>query len=383
MNNNNNHTYDYDMAVIGGGLAGLTLAIQGADAGYRVILFEKESYPFHKVCGEYISMESWDFLVRCGLPLAEWSLPVINQLKISDTKGRVYDFKLPLGGFGVSRFQLDNALYEIARQKGVTLLTSCKVNDVIYEVDHFIIQSTASNYTVSVAAGCFGKRSNLDVKWNRGFINAKPNKINNFIGVKYHIQYPHPADTIELHNFIDGYCGISRIENDTCCLCYLTTAENLRRSGNSISEMENKILAANKQLKKIFEKATFLYNQPLTISQISFQQKKQVENHVLMLGDAAGMITPLCGNGMSMAMHAGKIGFDNIRLFLDGLVSRSVMERQYEKQWQQQFGFRTAVGRTVQYFFGGSWSTSVFLKTMHAFPKFSGIVIDQTHGKPF
>ncbi|MCW3086897.1 MAG: NAD(P)/FAD-dependent oxidoreductase, partial [Sediminibacterium sp.] len=69
---------EYEIAIIGGGLAGLTLAIQGADAGYKVILFEKETYPFHKVCGEYISMESWDFLQRCGVPLGDWSLPRIN-----------------------------------------------------------------------------------------------------------------------------------------------------------------------------------------------------------------------------------------------------------------------------------------------------------------
>jgi len=48
----------YDAAIIGGGLAGLALSIQLSKKGYRVILFEKEQYPFHKVCGEYISMES-------------------------------------------------------------------------------------------------------------------------------------------------------------------------------------------------------------------------------------------------------------------------------------------------------------------------------------
>ena len=52
---------DYDIAVIGGGLAGLSLSIQSAEAGYKTILFEKEHYPFHKVCGEYISNESYEF----------------------------------------------------------------------------------------------------------------------------------------------------------------------------------------------------------------------------------------------------------------------------------------------------------------------------------
>lgn len=380
---NNLTSSDYDIAIIGGGLAGLTLAIQAADDGYRVILFEKEAYPFHKVCGEYISMESRDFLMRCGVPLADWSLPIIDQLQVSDTMGKTYHFKLPLGGFGISRYKLDDALYHLALQKGVTVMASCKVTDVAYTADSFTIHTNTSKHTAKVAAGCFGKRSNLDVKWNRQFVDAKPNKLNNFIGIKYHIQFPQPADTISLHNFINGYCGISRIEDDNCCLCYLTTAENLRQSGNSIAVMEKKVLAKNQQLRKIFESATYLYEEPLAISQISFLHKTRVENHVLMLGDAAGMITPLCGNGMSMAMHAGKIAFDNILLFLAGNINRAVMEKQYETQWKQAFGLRMRVGRTVQNFFGGKLATSLFLKAMHTFPAFSSRVIAQTHGKPF
>ncbi|TAE50818.1 MAG: FAD-dependent oxidoreductase, partial [Cytophagales bacterium] len=45
----------YEVAIIGGGLAGLTNAILLANAGKKVILFEKNQYPFHRVCGEYIS----------------------------------------------------------------------------------------------------------------------------------------------------------------------------------------------------------------------------------------------------------------------------------------------------------------------------------------
>ena len=379
----NSRLYAYDIAIAGGGLAGLTLAIQAADAGYRAILFEKEHYPFHKVCGEYISRESWDFLMRCGLPLTDWRLPMIDKLQVSDTKGKLYHFKLPSGGFGVSRYKLDHALYELALEKGVIIHTNCKVNDIIFENDGFSIQTNTGNYTSRIAAGCFGKRSNLDVKWNRDFTLAKPNKINHFIGVKYHVRYPQPADTITLHNFSNGYCGISQIENGDCCLCYLTTAENLQQSGNSIPEMEKRILAGNKQLQKIFSEAEHLYGQPLVISQISFLQKTQVENHVLLLGDAAGMITPLCGNGMSMAMHSGKIAFENMQLLLSGKISRAEMEKQYTNQWQREFGLRTHIGRIVQYFFGGNLSIAIFLRSMQAFPKFSKLLIEQTHGKSF
>ena len=56
----------YDVIIAGGGLAGLALSIQLARSGYSVALLEKETYPYHKVCGEYISLESWNFLEELG-----------------------------------------------------------------------------------------------------------------------------------------------------------------------------------------------------------------------------------------------------------------------------------------------------------------------------
>src|SRR5688572_5125030 len=99
---------EYDTVIVGGGLAGLSLSIQLARSGYRVIVFEKEQYPFHKVCGEYISLESWHFLISLGLDLEKKNLPIITQLQVSTTKGKIYQQKLPLGGFGISRYKLDH-----------------------------------------------------------------------------------------------------------------------------------------------------------------------------------------------------------------------------------------------------------------------------------
>ncbi|HLO38121.1 MAG TPA: FAD-dependent oxidoreductase, partial [Lacibacter sp.] len=249
----------YDIAIIGGGLAGLALAIQSAKQGYAVVLFEKEKYPYHKVCGEYISMESWNFLESLGIPLSTLNLPIIKHLEVSSPKGNIFQNELPLGGFGISRYKLDEMLATIGRQHNVLLLEETKVNDVFFGNDAFIIHSTAGEFTATVATGCFGKRSNLDVKWNRSFVQQKPNKLNNYIGVKYHVHINRPADVIALHNFENGYCGISQIEDGKYCLCYLTTAVNLQKSNNSIEQMEKNILCKNPQLKKIFNEAEFLY----------------------------------------------------------------------------------------------------------------------------
>ena len=378
----NNETI-YDCAIIGGGLAGLTLAIQLAKQDHKIILFEKEQYPFHKVCGEYISLESWDFLERLGLPLGEMDLPIIKDLEVSSPDGTVLQEALPLGGFGISRYKIDNELKDISKQLGVTILENCKTEEVFLINDLFHIQTSSGKFKSRICCGSFGKRSNLDIKWKRSFIHKANNKLNNYIGVKYHIQTDFATNKIALHNFKNGYCGISRIEEGKYCLCYLTNAANLKDNDNSIEQMEKSILSANPFLKNIFENSTKLYKQPLSISQISFQQKTQVENNILMIGDAAGMITPLCGNGMSMAMHGGKIACGYIDEYLRGNISRKQMEGNYTKEWNKTFGKRLRTGRLIQRFFGKEWMTNLFVRTMKLFPSLTRWLIKQTHGERF
>jgi flavin-dependent dehydrogenase len=368
---------------VGGGLAGLALSIQLAKKGHRVIVFEKEHYPFHKVCGEYISLESWNFLNSLGIDLEKMNLPIITQLQVSTTNGKLLQQKLPLGGFGISRYLLDYSLSEIARLAGVRIEENTKVNDILFIESFFNIDTSQQKYTARVVCGCFGKRSNIDIKWKRPFTVAAKNKLNNYIGIKYHIKTDFPADTIALHVFENGYCGIVRIEGDKYNLCYLTTATNLQKCKGVISEMEKSVLAKNPHLQKIFDESIVLHEAPLTISQVSFGKKTQVENHVLMLGDAAGMITPLCGNGMSMALHGSKLAAEQVHGFLQGHISRSEMEKQYQQRWQKHFSRRLKVGRGIQRLFSNRQLTDSFINIAKRFPKLTGFLIRQTHGKPF
>ena len=373
----------YDVAIVGGGLAGIALSIQLKRMSIAVILFEKEEYPFHKVCGEYISLESWDFLNDLGIDLDAMNVPIINKLQLSAINGKLLEQSLPLGGFGISRYKLDSTLVQIARAEGVDILENTKVNNTRFSGDEFIIESSLQTYRAKLVAGSYGKRSNIDIKWKRRFSFAKKNKLNNYIGVKYHIKTDFPADTIALHNFKNGYCGIVKIEDDTYNVCYLTTADNLKKSNGNIQEMERMILSQNPFLKKIFIDSTINFPAPLTISQISFDKKSQVENHVLMIGDAAGMITPLCGNGMSMALHGSKIAARIIHEFLQKNISREEMEKQYSLQWKKRFAHRLRMGRRIQRLFGSRWLTNLLVRWIKPFPKLVNYLVKQTHGTSF
>lgn len=370
----------YDVAIVGGGLAGLSLSILLARKGYRICLFEKETYPFHKVCGEYISMESWDFLVSLGLPLNDWGLPKIQELMVTAPNGESITELLPLGGFGISRYKLDAALAAIAKKENVDLFENTKVNNIHFENEHHQIETSNGLFISSIACACYGKKANLDVKWKRSFLKRH---VQNYVGVKYHVKAQLPEMQIALHNFPGGYCGISKIEDGRFCLCYLTNSDNLRISGQSVSLMEEKILKRNPVLRKLLDEVIVLFEEPVTIAQISFAKKSQTENHVLCIGDAAGMITPLCGNGMSMALHASKIAAESISSFISKQITRDEMEKQYQNNWNRQFSSRLRTGRFIQHFFGNPFWSAWLIRVMKPFPFIIRALIRQTHGEKF
>ncbi len=373
----------YDLAIAGGGLAGLSLSIQVARKGYKVILLEKEEYPFRRVCGEYISYESWVFLQSLGVDLSSLDVSSIKKLQVSSLNGKLLEQDLPLGGFGISRFLLDATLAANAVSAGVVLVEHAKVSSIDHINDEFVIRTQDTVLKAKLAAACYGKRSNLDISWKRPFAKAKKNKLNNYVGAKYHVRVPYPADTIALHIFKNGYCGISKIEGDKYCLCYLTAASNLKEAGNDFNTLEQTILSENPHLNSILKECEKLWDDPVTISQISFDKKSQVEDHVLMIGDAAGMITPLCGNGMSMALHGSKIAAEEMFSFLEGKISRKEMEQQYVRRWRKLFAGRLRMGRMIQRMFSSPWLSRSLVTIGRTFPFITRMLIKKTHGKSF
>lgn len=372
----------YQISIIGGGLAGLTLAIQLADAGYSCVLFEKNKYPFHKVCGEYISMESWNFIERLGLNLSELNLPKINRLQISSPSGKLLKHQLDLGGFGISRYLLDSKLAEIAKSKGVILLDDCRVNDVKFEKEQFTIESAKGIFTSEICVGAWGKKSNLDTKLNREFTKGEKSE-KNYVGIKYHVNIDFPADLIELHNFENGYCGISKIEGERYCLCYLTDSENLKKYNGDIKKMEEEVLLKNPYLKNYFTKAKFLFKEPLAISQIKIGYKNAVENNILMLGDTAGNIAPLSGNGMSMAMRSSFFLNQLLAVYFNKKITRAELENKYQRFWKKQFKKRVNFSAFLQGLLKNTSMTNFAIGLLKTIPFLRKAVVKSTHGNPF
>ncbi|RZK44576.1 MAG: FAD-dependent oxidoreductase [Pedobacter sp.] len=262
---------------------------------------------------------------------------------LSSKKGKTIDCTLPLGGFGISRFALDHFLYEKAKIEGCSFLQD-QVTNVHFSQDELLVDTNISGQLRSkLVIGAYGKRSGIDTRLNRSYISKK----SPWLAVKAHYRGSFPDDLVALHNFPGGYCGVSKVEDDIINLCYLVNYESFKPHRN-ISEHREQVLCSNPHLKHILEDSDMLFEEPMSISQVSFARKEKVHDHVLMIGDTAGLIHPLCGNGMSMAIHAAGICVNLVIKYLEGHIgSRKLLEQSYVEQWNKHFKTRMETGKLL------------------------------------
>lgn len=367
------------VVIVGGGISGLICSYLLRKAGLNVLVIEKYSYPFHRVCGEYVSNEVQPFLQKNELLPQKLELPNISKFILTSVSGKKAETDLDLGGFGISRYTFDHHLYKKARKAGVQFLLNTQVNDITFLDQVYQIKLKNSEIIKArLVIGAHGKRSKLDKTLERDFFVRR----SGYIGVKYHIKTDFPIENIALHNFSGGYCGISRVEDGISNLCYLGQREHLRKYGG-VKEMEKNILFENPFLDKIFHNSEFLFDQPIVINEFSFKKKKPVEKHIPMIGDAAGLITPLCGNGMALAIHSAKVVAEIIiRNYRSDKFNIAAINSEYSEQWKKLFARRLAIGRTVQNLFGSKAASNFAVTLIKNSPWVARRIIKNTHGQP-
>ena len=92
------------------------------------------------------------------------------------------------------------------------------------------------------------------------------------------------------------------------------------------------------------------------------------------------MISPLCGNGMAMAIHSAKILSETI---IEHHSDRAVLENVYQVKWKDKFENRLKAGRLTQRLFGSNIISLLAVKALKLAPELSKFIVKRTHGNPF
>ncbi|RMB61103.1 NAD(P)/FAD-dependent oxidoreductase [Dokdonia sinensis] len=363
--------------IIGGGIAGLTAAIHLAGKGCAVQLIEKQSYPKHKVCGEYLSNEVLPYLKHLGIEPFAHGATNITHFHFTGFYGNGLETELPLGGFGMSRYTFDKLLYDRAIALGVDVIkdevTSVSFSDNIFELTLKIWGTCTADYII----GAYGKRSGLDITLSRKFIQHK----SPWLGVKAHYKADFPDHLVGLHHFKGGYCGLSKVEGNKINVCYLADYESFKKY-KSLEIYQKEVLEQNSKLKSFFSESEMVFEKPLSISQISFEKKTAVENHILMVGDSAGLIHPLCGNGMAMAIHSAKIVSQALLSHFEEQTTRAHLETSFTQEWNHTFNARMRNGSIIQRGLQSTIITKLAVNFLRRSPRTLTKVIKSTHGTP-
>ena len=337
-----------DLLVIGGGPAGATLASMAARHGVSVVVLERESFPRDKVCGEFLSWDAFPILERIGaLDAIESCTPARITRALLVTPRRVTESPLPQTAYGISRMKLDGILLHNATAAGAFAAEECVVESLERSnVGHVVTTRPRSGEPLRIearlAVGAWGRWGRLDLNLGRKFTADRRQR---HIGFKRHYATGLTApDVIELHPFPGGYLGAQPIEGSRSNLCGLVHQSEISSLKGGWPRFTESLAASSTSLQRLFDAAEPLQDEFLSSDPVIFRAKEPVHEGAILIGDSAGLIDPLTGNGMAMAIQSAALAAPFALAILGG-GDRTTLLRAYSRAHRELFATRVRWSR--------------------------------------
>jgi flavin-dependent dehydrogenase len=299
------------ITIIGGGLAGLTLGILLRRENVPVAVIEAGKYPRHRVCGEFICGRGLDIFrglgfTGKGIEASSCSFHLKNR--------RAVKLKLEPAALCISRFELDALLAEEFERVGGILK--------------------------------LGERANFEAE-REGMVRAtgrrrSENGGGHLFGLKAHAIGAALSSDLELHFGAGNYVGICKVDDQRANVCglfysrgpmaFLREEWKARFAGSIWSDAIEGVS---------WDEASFSSVAGLTLD-------RHAPESQFSIGDAAAMIPPLTGNGMSMAFESAALACQPLLEFSSGRISWEECLRRRAATWRAGFSSRLRWAGFVQ-----------------------------------
>lgn len=295
----------YDLIIVGAGPAGSACAITAARSDARVLLLDKDSFPRHKVCGEFVSSESLhlvDSLVDTDHEVA--TRPFFTRPKITSSRvfldSRQITIPVEPAASSIPRYDLDAALLRAAKVAGVDVREEILVRDVTTEPE--------SAFTVTTSLGAFSAKAvvNSSGRWSQLTQREAPDQTK-LIGLKAHFSEQSAPNSVDLYFFPGGYCGVQPIDDGSVNACAMVQA-NVARSLEEVFAMHPELHQRSRTWQQRFP--------TVTTSGLRFRDPRTEDQGMVLAGDAAAFIDPFAGDGISLALHGGVMAAQALMPFL-------------------------------------------------------------------
>lgn len=344
-------TNDFDVVIIGGGPAGSVAGINLSRAGINTAVIERKSFPRETLCGEFLSNEVAGHLKELNLfeKFISLSPNSITSFKLITPAGKVFGTTFPFTAYSLKRSIFDNFLLNEARKSGTFVLQPADVMVVGNDDGSFRLQlKTAGGYktiTAGYVIGAYGKSNILDKQLKRNFSDHK----SGFNAIKFHVKKELLSDVCDPVIYIfsghDIYCGINAVSGQEAAVCFLYKKTVLNETP---SEKFDRLLDENKKFGSVFRKKIEITHMDIYgAGNIYLGKRELIKDGIIMIGDAAGMIAPVAGDGIGMAIQSAKTAA--------GIILNHFKENDHNKiyniyriEWEKLFSKRIYIANLIQ-----------------------------------
>ncbi len=318
----NSKTINKQILIVGGGVAGASLAIRLAKKGLEVLVVEKDKFPRHKLCGEFVSPECLLHFESLGVldSMQEIEGESIRETRFFSENGNgvsvpsEWFYNGEQGALGISRSEMDFRLLQKASECGAEVLENSRFIGISIENEQIRAVAVKNNLgemtrikakliiDATGRARVLGKC--VEKEWN---IKPRKSKIKH-VAFKSHFKNVKLQRGIcEIYFFRGGYGGLNFVENGVANHCFLIDSSVVREFNGDADQILEKVVFQNKQAFEALKNARREFDWlAVSVEKFGRQPISDIRN-LVAIGDAEAFIDPFTGSGMLMALESSGI----------------------------------------------------------------------------